>query len=134
MVRGVSGNFHQGCQKYAPYNGMQCTAIALVAILLLFQGGNVNIFDVRPYNIDYTLSEGTRLYAQIVHSLNDIRYLSHNDLPDSVNVLNQQFSIAYTRDTYYGHVNGNNNGHFGQSPLHESILQACVLLFCNNFA
>ena len=127
MVRGVSGNFHQGCQKYAPYNGMQCTAIALVAILLLFQGGNVNIFDVRPYNIDYTLSEGTRLYAQIVHSLNDIRYLSHNDLPDSVNVLNQQFSIAYTRDTYYGHVNGNNNGHFGQSPLHESILQACVL-------
>ncbi len=40
MVRGVLGNIHQGCEVFRPFNGMQCTAIALISLLALLQ--NVN--------------------------------------------------------------------------------------------
>jgi hypothetical protein len=76
---------------------MQCTSISLVALLLLFQGGGVDFFRLTSIDIDRTLSDGIRLYAQIVGTLNELRYLSHNDLQNTVLLQNEQFYIGYTK-------------------------------------
>ena len=55
MVRGFKANLHQGCNNFLPFNGVQCMAVALVALLTfvsipdvlrnpqkIFQGGSNN--------------------------------------------------------------------------------------------
>ena len=46
MVSGVLGNFHQGSIVFQPFNGMQCTAMSLVALLAFFQLGNQSIENI----------------------------------------------------------------------------------------
>lgn len=35
MVRHVMGRIHQGIEKFCPFNGLQCTAIAFLALVVL---------------------------------------------------------------------------------------------------
>ena len=37
MVRHLFGDFHQGCVFFQPFNGVQCTAVALIALFMFMQ-------------------------------------------------------------------------------------------------
>jgi hypothetical protein len=47
MVRSILGHFHQGCLIFQPYNGMQCTAVALIALLTFMKCANNTSFESR---------------------------------------------------------------------------------------
>ena len=91
MVRGIRGHFHQGCNIFQPYNGMQCTAIALVALLMFMQhmpcppspDSPMELSHVRDF-VDRIIVNGNELYREIVSEPGGpTGYLSHQDLPDN---------------------------------------------------
>ena len=47
MVRSILGHFHQGFHIFQPYNGIQCTAIALIAVLTFMKCANNTSFESR---------------------------------------------------------------------------------------
>lgn len=61
MVRGVLGSLHQGCFIFAPYGGMQCTAMALIALAALFSLEKVPHRSFSSSQIDDILFNGNRL-------------------------------------------------------------------------
>ena len=67
MVRGILGNVHQGCEIFRPFKGMQCTAIALIALLTL--SVDYNAQNMTASRIDSILHDGTELYASIIFAL-----------------------------------------------------------------
>ena len=64
MVRGILGHFHQGCHILQPYNGMQCTAIAPIA-LFAFMKSPDQAYVSR--DLDEILVEGTFLYRTLLN-------------------------------------------------------------------
>lgn len=81
MVRSVLANYHQGCQIFAPFNGVQCTAIALIALLTFMNCFNSPQLDFTSdftsTQLDQMLHDGTRLYASISQELQSLQYLGH---------------------------------------------------------
>lgn len=79
-MRSVLGHKHQGCQDFAPFNGVQCTPIAF-AFLLLLENNQLSLADISTQDIDNILYTGTTLYAELV-SLNNVKgYLGHDHMP-----------------------------------------------------
>jgi hypothetical protein len=58
----ILGHFHQGCLIFHPYNGMQCTAVALIALLTFMKCANNTSFESR--DLDEIIVEGTSLYRE----------------------------------------------------------------------
>jgi hypothetical protein len=73
MVRSILGHFHQGCLIFHPYNGMQCTAVALIALLTFMKCANNTSFESR--DLDEIIVEGTSLYRVIVETTGRSGYL-----------------------------------------------------------
>ena len=69
MIRFFMGSVHQDCECFQPFSGVQCTAIALMAVLYFMTQGVGNVDSAR--DIDHILQEGTALYARItcVHTI-----------------------------------------------------------------
>lgn len=92
MVTCIQGNSHQGCSLFYPFNGMQCTGIALVALIfcsmqLGMEQNAENFYQrITARDIDNILFEGTALYGSIVTRIGVQRYLGHTDLPENVGV------------------------------------------------
>lgn len=83
MVRHVMGRIHQGIETFCPFNGLQCTAIAFLALVVL-SGMSRNcpqtwVNDVTSCGIDNLVNEGTSLYAYIARVRGVSGYLTHND-------------------------------------------------------
>ena len=100
MVRTVRGNLHQGCSVFQPYNGVQCTAISLIALLTFFNCSNYNV----------------------------VGYLGHYHLPNIIS--NQNYydtDIKYILDMYYGVINGFVSSTHGETGFYESLSQAVLL-------
>ena len=93
MVSGLRENFHQGCNIFAPFNGMQCTAVTLISLILLMNKG-VPEFEYRytyqrdPSFLDLILHEGTSLYGSIIHERGYTGFLGHEQLPRHFTVQN----------------------------------------------
>ena len=47
MARSILGHFHQGSHIFQPCNGMQCTAVALLALLTFMKCANNTSFESR---------------------------------------------------------------------------------------
>ena len=80
MVRSVRGSFHQGCLRFQSYNGMQCTAIALIALLSLMNRSSFEDFSQRI--IDDIWYRGTSLYVERTGVQG---CLGHRHMPRKVN-------------------------------------------------
>ena len=107
MVRSVLANLHQGCTIFQPFNGVQCTAIALIA-LVTFMRYMPYISNMSSSDLDQILFEGTELYRHVLtRGAGDINgYLSHRELPSNLNDLNDNYGeINYFYDMFYGPVN-----------------------------
>lgn len=69
MVRHVMGRIHQGIEKFCPFNALQCTAIAFLALVVLSGMSRDRpqtwVNDVTSSDIDNLVNEGTSLYAYI---------------------------------------------------------------------
>ena len=66
----VWGKFLSRLQYFAPFSGMQCTAVALISLILLMNQGVPELEDIYqrdPSFLDLILHEGTSLYDSIVH-------------------------------------------------------------------
>lgn len=75
MVSTIFANFHQGCQQLQPFNGIQCTAVALIA-LLMFVRYSPNVVNITSSDLNDTIVQGTDLYRYF-HSRGDVNgYLS----------------------------------------------------------
>ena len=59
--------------------------MSLIALLAFYSIGNKNISSITETEIDDFLYAGNGLYGEIVESVGEIRYLSHHDLPNTVN-------------------------------------------------
>jgi hypothetical protein len=103
MVRSILGHFHQGCLIFHPYNGMQCTAVALIALLTFMKCANNTSFESR--DLDEIIVEGTSLYRVIVETTGRSGYLSHNQLPTSVTFRQERCQVSYVLDHFYGTIN-----------------------------
>ena len=128
MVRGVVGSLHQGCCVFAPYNGMQCTAMAIVALVSLFSLENVSNRSFTSFQIDDILLNGNRLYSQIVENIGQLSYLSHADLPDEIRFQRTDFHVQYMRDMYYGRINSQANVELGHVCMEPQCLELRYLL------
>lgn len=53
---------HQGCNIFRPYNGVQCTAIALIA-LIVFMQRMPHISNLSSEELDFILRDGTDLHT-----------------------------------------------------------------------
>lgn len=77
MVRSVLANYHQGCQIFAPFNGVQCTAIALITLLIFMNCFNspqlVFMSDFPSIQLDQMLHDDSRLYASISQELQSLQ-------------------------------------------------------------
>lgn len=138
MVRSVLANYHQGCQIFATFNGVQCTAIALIALLIFMNCFNSPQLDFTSdftsTQLDQMLHDGTRLYASISQELQSLQYLGHNQMPKMLNYQNNGFTLEYFLDYYYGTVttgNRSQNDEFGQMNLYDALSQA--MLVSSNF-
>ena len=111
MVSFLHANLHQGCDIFQPHNGMQCTAIALIA-LLTFMHHLPDLSNFTPNDLDQTLMEGTALYAFIrSQGRGDpaTGYLSHRDLPSRLGDWDNRFrDVQYFFDRFYGPVDSQN--------------------------
>lgn len=125
MVSTIFANFHQGCQQFQPFNGIQCTAVALIA-LLMFMRYSPNVDNITSSDLNDTIVQGTDLYRYI-HSRGDVNgYLSHRDLPSDLSSWNGSLGeITYYYDIYFGTVSHVAQDDFGQttfdSAFHEGI-------------
>jgi hypothetical protein len=130
MVRAICGTMHHRRQVFQPYNGMQCTAIALAALLFLASDAQWRSSSVVfSRDVDSILFDGTALYGNVVRAgtANPGQYLSHSQLPTSVE---SGYNIHYFLDQYYGIVQNGNHGHdegFIMTSLRNSILEGSRL-------
>lgn len=127
MVRGLLGNMHQGCHIFSPFSGMQCTAMALIALLTFFSRGHLNRPEFSPQEVDSILFQGNRFYGELSENLGMIRYLSHVDLPSTVTFNNRNFRLQFLHDVYYGVIDRNVNTLVGQTSFFEAIEQSSRL-------
>lgn len=99
MVRIINGRLHQG-HIMSNVAGYQCTAIGLVAILLLASNNG----HFTSNDVDKVVREGSNFYEQILaRSLNPIpRYLGHWELPSQININNELLNLVYYTDIFYG--------------------------------
>ena len=72
---------------------MQCTAVALIALLTLMKCANNTSFESR--DLDEILVEGTSFYRVIAETTGRSGYLSHNQLPTSVTVRQERCEVSY---------------------------------------
>ena len=125
MVRHVSGNIHQGAMQFSPFNGVQCTPVALIALLAFT---SCNIFDqtISPFFLDRIIANGTNLYSNIRPAGANNVYLQHRDLPL---ILPDGTSISYDFDQFYGQVGLDLqiNRDAGESSFDDALYQALVL-------
>ena len=145
-MRGLLGNFHQGCNLFQPYNGVQCTAISLVALLFFWSTKNylnqtdlprsdlqfpAQFRDFSPLDVNHILFEGTRIYGELVHSgaIQSGDYVSHDRLPSVVNSLENSFSISYVLDQFYGNTGVRTSYHdqFSQISLTQALYESLQL-------
>lgn len=93
MVFSLHANIHQGCHIFHPYNGMQCTAFALLA-LLTFMHHMPKLSTLTPESLDQIIIHGTDLYAFIRTHGRVMRmgFLSHRDLPSRLGEWNNNFN------------------------------------------
>ncbi|XP_048731467.2 uncharacterized protein LOC125648408 [Ostrea edulis] len=140
MVRGVLANTHQGCQIFAPFNGVQCTAVALIALLTFMTCFRSPRFDFTSdfssVQLDQMLNDGTKLYATISQEFQSLQYLGHNQMPKVLNYQDNDFTLEYFLDYYYGIVDTgtvtvSQNDEFGQMNLYDALSQA--MLISSNF-
>lgn len=135
MVRHVMGRIHQGIEKFCPFNGLQCTAIAFLALVVLSGMSRDRpqtwVNDVTSSDIDNLVNEGTSLYAYIARVRGVSGYLTHNDLPRSLRdwMPHSMHSPDYEiqTDIFFGRVGGNNEFEFGQNTLENSMYQASII-------
>lgn len=124
MVRSLLANCHQGCVEFQPYNGVQCTAIALVA-LLMFVKHMPDLSELSPSDLNQTVANGTHFYGHILSSGREYGYLSHRDLPPTFYSWNGlPGEIEYFFDRYYGVVNGVVNVDAGEMSFEHAFLEA----------
>ena len=95
MVRGLRENFHQDCNIFAPFNGMQCTAVTLISLTLLMNQGVpefVDTYQRDPSFFDLILHEDTSLYGSIVRERGYTGFLGHEQLPRHFAVQNSAWT------------------------------------------
>lgn len=97
MVRTLFASTNQGCTIFQPYNGVQCTAIALVA-LLMFMRHSPNVFEKSQSELNCSILHSTDLYRHIISNSHVNGYLAHRDLPTDLsdwNGLNGHITYFY---------------------------------------
>lgn len=96
MVRSVFANVHQGCAIFQPYNGVQCTAVALIA-LVTFMQYMPYISNMSSNVLDQIVFDGTDLYRHILaRGVGDIHgYLSHRELPSNLRDWNVNYFTTF---------------------------------------
>lgn len=83
MVKSLFSSTHQGCTQFQPYNGVYCTAIALVA-LLMFVKHSPKVFKIRKSGLNRNIFHGTYLYRHFMSISHVNGYLAHMDLPSDL--------------------------------------------------
>ena len=131
MVRSVLANLHQGCTIFQPFNGVLCTAIALIA-LVTFMRYMPYISNMSSSDLDQILFEGTELYRHVLtRGAGDINgYLSHRELPSNLNDLNDNYGeVNYFYDMFYGPVNSQLliDRNSGSMTFQEALLEGINL-------
>ena len=118
----VMANTHQGSPQFAPYNEVQCTAVAYIALLTFMQCVPASRWG--PREIDSILWEGTFLYKsifpQVSSPANPLPYLSHVDLPLSIS----GFPLHVTLDQqgFVGVISfPQDYSHLGFQTLHNAL-------------
>ena len=84
MVSGLRANFHQGCNIFTTFNGLQCTAVTLISLILLMNQGvpeSEDTYQRDPSSLDLILHEGTTPHCSIVHERGYTGFLGHELLP-----------------------------------------------------
>lgn len=131
MVRSVFANVHQGCAIFQPYNGVQCTAVALIA-LVTFMQYMPYISNMSSNVLDQIVFDGTDLYRHILaRGVGDIHgYLSHRELPSNLRDWNVNYGeVHYFYDLFYGPVNSQGliDRNTGSMTFHEAFLEGINL-------
>lgn len=119
MVRSVLANMHQGCNTFRPYNGVQRTAIALIALIVFMQrishiSNLIALFHSRRW--DWFIDHG-----------GSGEYLYHRDLSINLQNWNRDYGeVEYFYDRYYGLVSSQQavDRNAGQMHFRDAILQA----------
>lgn len=133
--RRLHANLHQGCNIFQPANGRQCTAVALIALLIIarlrtFHGTN-ELFDamtyLNPSDLDNILFEGTSLYSHISANTGIEGFRGHEHLPPSV--VGFPYDISYLLDIFTGHTNPNVvfDSAFGMTSLSDAFQHSFVV-------
>ena len=122
------GTYHQGCTIFAPFAGVQCTAVAFI-FLLLSMGNHVPQRNLLPQDIDNILFEGTALYAHIVtdmgvyqQAVNNTFYLAHQHLPSTVAGIPVNAQFHY--DAFFGVMGQNGDSQIGTMHIYDSLIAA----------
>lgn len=131
MVRSVFANVHQGCNIFQPFNGVQCTAIALIA-LVTFMQYMPYISNMSSSVLDQIVFDGTDLYRHILaRGAGNIHgYLSHRELPSNLRDWNDNYGeVRYFFDMFYGPVNSQVliDRNTGSMTFHEAFLEGINL-------
>lgn len=120
----TNGNFHQG-QIVSNMAGFRCTAIALYALLTIFSI-HPNLDTVTPELIDYIVLNGHQMYHQIITESNNQmpRYLGHWELPQFVNLNNDNIEIYTYQNILFGTVGMPSNYLYNTVDIDEAFCMA----------
>ena len=77
----IHGTHHQGSLKYGEYAGRQCTANAYFAIIYSTIK-NIGIW--KPFDIDYILEQGNRIFRDVCVATGVIQPLAVDQLPPNI--------------------------------------------------
>lgn len=132
MVRHKRGSLHQGNVQFCPFNGVQCTAIAFLALVVFqnmsFHSPHTWVQDITSIDIDNLVIQGSSLYGYISRTRGIEGYLAHTDIPSSINDWIQGYPhYEIQTDNYFGTVSGYNNRDFGENDLRLSFTQASLI-------
>ncbi len=113
------GRRHQGSDEFSPFNGIQCTAIAFM-FLVLVGTNHLDLQSIDEDGIDHSLFEGTALHAEIASQNQISGYLGHEHMPGSMVSFREHFQTYI--DIFYGVVGQDGNLEAGSLSLFESII------------
>lgn len=111
---------------FQPFNGVHCTAIALIALLSFMQFFPHFPDRISREFIDGIIFDGNDLYREIVSQPGGpMGYLSHRDLPTRVELFDG--NIEFTYDMFYGTVNGALNNDAGEISFENAIYESAQI-------
>ena len=120
----VKGSMSQGSRIFGDCAGLQCTAVAFIALLSAYTN---TVSNWNENVLDDILVRGSSLYSTIIQQNfhGQYQYLAHSDLPTQYTDPNSNnMQTVLNLDIFYGVVGGVNDDASGSTALFDSFMEA----------